>query len=138
MEASLVGVNSIGFSLLDYSFDADFSKCTPFLKSICRHVLDEGMQDAKLLNVNIPVGEIKGIKVCRQGEAKWVEEFQLGTDPRGKKYYWLTGRFENQDPLNDTDINALNDQYISVVPSKHDLTDYLALPSVKSLESITI
>ncbi|NND05457.1 MAG: 5'/3'-nucleotidase SurE [Saprospiraceae bacterium] len=138
MEASLVGVNSIGFSLLDYSFEADFSKSTPFLKAICQRVLDEGMQDAKLLNVNIPVGEIKGIKVCRQGEAKWVEEFQLGTDPRGKKYYWLTGRFENQDPRNDTDINALNDQYISVVPSKHDLTDYPALASIKSLESITI
>lgn len=138
MEASLVGVNSIGFSLLDYSFDADFSKCAPYLKSICKQVLDEGMQEAKLLNVNIPVGDISGIKVCRQGEAKWVEDFQQGTDPRGKKYYWLTGSFENKDPRNDTDINALDQQYISVVPSMHDLTDYPAIAGIKSLESITI
>ncbi len=138
MEASLEGVNSIGFSLLDYSFEADFSQCEPYLRMICSHVLTFGMKKSKLLNVNIPAGEIRGMKVCRQGEAKWVEEFQEGTDPRGKKYYWLTGKFEDHEPMSDTDVHALANNFISIVPSMHDLTDYGALEEIKSFEALNV
>lgn len=136
MEASIEGIRSIGFSLLDYSFDADFEPCKPFLKSICEYVLDDGLQEGGLLNINIPTGSIQGIKVCRQGEAKWVEEFQQGTDPRGEHYYWLTGRFENMDPGDDTDIHALQNGFISVVPSMHDLTHHQVLDHIRPLEKI--
>ncbi len=134
MEASLEGIDSIGFSLLDYSFKADFEKGKPYIEGIIRSVLANGLNGTKLLNVNIPKGDIQGVKVCRQGEARWVEEFQTGQDPRGKNYYWLTGVFENLDGGTDADVHALEKGYISVVPSKHDLTDYEAIAKLKSLE----
>ena len=134
MEASLDGISSIGFSLLDFSFEADFGPCKPFVKKICQHRLENPNDGANLLNVNIPVGQIKGIKLCRQGEARWVEEFQQGNDPRGKPYYWLTGRFENNDPGIDSDIYALENGYISVVPSMHDLTHYVVMDDMRTIE----
>ncbi|MBX2816096.1 MAG: 5'/3'-nucleotidase SurE, partial [Saprospiraceae bacterium] len=94
-------------------------------------------QKSILLNVNIPAKlDIQGIRICRQAEARWVEEFQEGTDPRGEKYYWLTGRFENHDEEEtDTDVYALGQGYISVVPSKHDLTAYEEIIKVSELLS---
>lgn len=137
MEASLEGVNSIGFSLLDYSFQADFTAARIFAATIIQDVLSKGMPGCNLLNVNIPKGSpdsIKGIRVCKQGEGSWVEEFQEGTDPRGQKYYWLTGKFVNMDQSPIADIRALDDNYVSVVPSGHDLTKYPAIDSLKFLE----
>ncbi|MBP9195115.1 MAG: 5'/3'-nucleotidase SurE [Saprospiraceae bacterium] len=137
MEASLEGVNSIGFSLMDYSFQADFTAARKFAATIIHDVLQQGMQGCNLLNVNIPKGspeDIKGIRVCKQGEGSWVEEFQEGTDPRGQKYYWLTGKFVNMDQSPIADIKALDDNYVSVVPSGHDLTKYPAIDTLKFLE----
>lgn len=140
LEASLEGMNSIGFSLLDYSWDADFNPCRPFIKEIMTYVLENGLKDCKLLNVNIPKAEetngIKGIKICRQAEARWVERYVESVDPRGQKYYWLTGDFVNLDEGHDTDVKALEEGYISVVPSGHDLTRYEALEPLKALENL--
>ncbi len=136
MEASLEGINSIGFSLLDYSFDADFEPSKPFVRRIMQFVLDNGLSQTRLLNVNIPKlasGEIKGMKVCRQANARWIEEFVESTDPRGQKYYWLTGQFINEDLGSDTDVHALDNGYISIVPSGHDLTSYGAMPGLSDL-----
>lgn len=133
MEASLEGIDSIGFSLLDYSMEADFSQGANHIKSIIKNQLDNGPKNGQLLNVNIPnvkEAEIKGIKYCRQANARWVEEYQIGKDPNGKEYYWLTGKFVNFDEGNDTDLKALEENYISIVPSKHDLTDYEALEKI--------
>ena len=136
MEASLEGINSIGFSLLDYSFDADFSGAQATVKTIVEKVLKNGLGKTKLLNVNIPklpASEIKGIKVCRQANAQWEETFMEGKDPRGQKYYWLEGKFVNYDNGSDTDIWALEHGYVSVVPSQYDLTDYPALDTIIEL-----
>lgn len=141
MEASLEGIPSIGFSLLDYSHDANFEAAKPFIKELIEWVLENGMAEGNLLNVNIPNlarEEIKGLKVCRQAEARWVEEFSEAEDPRGQKYYWLTGRFVNKDTGDDTDVVALENGYISVVPSMHDLTHYSAIDKVKDIENISI
>jgi 5'-nucleotidase len=136
MEASLEGIDSIGFSFLDYAYDADFTACKHFAKIIIEDVLAHGMKNCKLINVNIPIGkidDIKGIKVCKQGEGNWVEDFQVGIDPRGQKYYWLTGKFENSDENKIADINALEDKYVSIVPSGHDLTIYGAIEPMSFL-----
>lgn len=136
MEASLEGIDAIGFSLLDYSFDADFKQAKIFADKIIREVYHKGLQNCKLLNVNIPsITEIKGIKICRQAKGRWIEEFQEGTDPRGEKYYWLTGKFKYEDTGHDTDIHALSMDYVSVVPSGFDLTAYDALDKMKYLET---
>ncbi len=139
MEASLEGVNSLGFSYLDYSFGADFTASKHFAEIIIADVLKHGLKNCKLLNVNIPQGsieEIKGIKVCKQGEGTWVEEFQEGTDPRGQKYYWLTGKFVNNDTHPLSDVKALDEKYVSVVPSGHDLTIYPALEAMGFLNRL--
>ncbi len=138
MEASLEGVNSIGFSLLDFSFDADFSQAVPYVKKICVEAVSRGLGGTKLLNINIPKGEIRGTRVCKQGEARWVEKFQEGVDPRGKSYYWLTGRFEGTDGDRESDLTALSENYISIVPSMHDLTNHAALKDLEFLENIEI
>lgn len=138
MEASLEGIPSIGFSLLNYDYEASFEHAKPFVRKLMSYVLDHGLEQGSLLNVNLPdlpAEEIKGIRICRQADARWVEEFVESTDPRGRKYYWLTGRFINEDEGEDTDIWALENGYVSVVPSVHDLTNYKAIDRLKPLEN---
>lgn len=138
MEASLEGIPSIGFSFLDYQADADFTACRAYVGKLIEHVLTDGMAEGSLYNVNIPnlpAGQLRGVKVCRQAEARWVEEYQEGHDPRGRPYYWLTGKFVNEDPREDTDANALQAGYVSLVPSHHDLTNYAALDRLQARET---
>lgn len=137
MEASLEGIDSIGFSLLDFEADADFEPGRKWIEQLMRTVLKKGLKGGKLLNVNIPklpAEEIKGLKVCRQSNSRWVEDFQENTDPMGQKYYWLTGTFVTKDNGADTDVWALENGYISVVPSSHDLTDYESVKDGKWME----
>lgn len=139
MEASIEGVESIGFSLEDYSLDANFVMATPWVRRIIEYTLANGLNGAKLLNVNIPhpdKGQINGVKVCRQSEGWWEEEFVEGIDPRGEKFYWLTGNFVTKDILEGTDVHALRNGYISVVPSMHDLTHHQTIPALSPLEKL--
>ncbi len=136
MEASIEGIPSIGFSLLDFSFDANFEPCKPYIQKLCRFMLKHQTK-ANLLNVNFPkmaFEDIKGLKVCRQTEGRWIEEFQENRDPLGRPYYWLTGKFKNMEPeKTDTDIWALDNGYISVVPSFHDLTNHSGIKELNTL-----
>ncbi|WP_407522003.1 5'/3'-nucleotidase SurE [Lacibacter sp. MH-610] len=129
IEASIESIPSIGFSLLNYSMEADFSAAKIYARKIVEQVLAMKKVDKHLcLNVNIPnVGPdlIKGIKVCRQAYAKYEEDFDERLDPTGKKYYWLTGEFKNFDKGTDTDVWALKNNYVSVVPVQFDLTNYV-------------
>jgi len=127
MEASIESIPSIGFSLLDYRFEADFSAAIFYANKIIKTVLENKLDKHLLLNVNIPPvpkKEIKGIRVCKQAYAKYVEDFDERKDPQGKKYYWLTGEFVNFDKSRDTDVWALQHNYVSVVPVQFDLTNY--------------
>ena len=127
MEASIESIPSIGFSLLDYRFEADFSAATYYANQIIKTVLNNKFDKHLLLNVNfpsIPKKEVKGIKICKQAYAKYVEDFDERLDPHGKKYYWLTGEFVNFDKSKDTDVWALQNNYVSVVPVQFDLTNY--------------
>jgi 5'-nucleotidase len=138
MEASLEGVNSIGFSLLDYSWGADFRAAQHYAKEIMEYVLHNGISGCRLLNVNFPrkpLEQIRGVRVCRQADARWKENFVEAADPRGQKYYWLTGEFVNDDLGEDTDVWALENDYVSVVPSGHDLTRHKAIQPLKPIES---
>ena len=125
IEAGIEGIPAIGFSLLDYSWEANFEASKPFVKKITEHVLKHGLPNGVVLNVNIPniaSDAIQGIKVCRQAKANWVEAFDKRKTPQGKDYYWLTGTFVNLDTGEDTDEWALENNYISVVPTQFDLT----------------
>jgi 5'-nucleotidase len=79
------------------------------------------------LNVNIPAvpaNLLNGFKICRQAYAKYEEDFTERKDPSGKNYYWLTGEFVNFDKGKDTDVWALEHNFVSVVPVQFDLTNY--------------
>lgn len=135
LESAIGGVPSIGFSLLDYSHHADFTACGTFVKTIAEKVLTHGLPDGVCLNVNIPAvndHEIKGIKICRQGRSRWVEEFDSRIDPHQRDYYWLTGFFEKLEENEDTDQWALDNNYVSVVPVHFDLTAHYALATLQN------
>ncbi len=137
MEASLEGIRSIGFSLLDFSFEADFSAAKHFGSMIIEKMLAYNSKKNILLNVNIPklpTKEIKGIKICEQGEGVWTEDFKESQDPRGQKYYWLTGSFDADLENTKSDLWALRNGYVSIVPSQHNLTDYESMDSLKNFE----
>ena len=137
VEGALEGIPSIGFSLLDYSHEADFSEGEKYIREITQSVLDNNLPEGVCLNVNIPKSvddkKIKGIKVCRQAKANWVEEFDEREDPKGRKYYWLTGKFVNYDKGDDTDERALENHYISVVPVQFDVTAYHAISKLNNI-----
>ena len=130
VEAGIGGVPAIGFSLLDYSWEANFEDARDFIKKIILNVLENGLPRGVVLNVNIPrlkTEQIKGIKICRQASVRWIEEFDRRTSPQGRVYYWMTGKFINEDVGQDTDEWALENGYISVVPIEFDLTAYHAI-----------
>ena len=137
VEGALEGIPSIGFSLLDYAHNADFSEAEQYIRKITKQVLESGLDDGVCLNVNIPKRiegkEIKGLKVCRQANANWEEEFEERIDPKGRAYYWLTGKFVNYDKGTDTDEWALANHYVSVVPVQFDVTAHSSLVSVNKL-----
>ena len=130
IEAGIEGVPAIGFSLLDYSWNADFSQSKDFIRKITLNALNNGIPKGIVLNVNIPAvkkSDIKGVKICRQAKAYWVEEFDKRKNPLGQEYYWLTGKFVNKDQGEDTDEWALKNNYISIVPVEFDLTAHHAI-----------
>ncbi len=135
VEAGIEGIPAIGFSLLDYDWNADFNPAKKFIKKIAQEVLANGLPEGVVLNVNIPklsANEIKGIKVCRQAKAVWQEKFDKRKTPQGRDYYWLTGEFVNQDKGDDTDEWALENGYISIVPVHFDLTAHHAMQQLNT------
>jgi 5'-nucleotidase len=131
IEGAIEGVPAIGFSLCDYSHKADFSHTHDFVKKITQQVLTKGLPKGVALNVNIPPKRneaIKGIRVCRQANAKWVEDFDQRFDPNGRSYFWMTGNFVNFDKGEDNDEWAIANNYVSVVPCQFDLTAHQAIP----------
>ncbi len=135
LEAGIEGIPAIGFSLLDYNWSANFEPCIDYVKRIAKNVLEEGLQNGVVLNVNIPnfdKADIKGIKVCRQAKANWEEEFDKRTNPMGRDYYWLSGKFINLDKGEDTDEWALKHGYVSIVPVQFDLTAHHAIQNINT------
>lgn len=136
MEASIENIPSVGFSLLDFSVEADFSASREYVHRIVKSLLKSHEKGKHLLlNVNIPavpLDLLNGIKVCRQAYAKYDEDFDERLDPNGNKYYWLTGEFKNFDEKDDTDVWALENNYVSVVPVHFDLTDYKVKKDLES------
>jgi 5'-nucleotidase len=136
VEAAIESIPSIGFSLLDYSIDADFTAAKKIVREIASKVLAKKIDKHLVLNVNIPAVHetmLKGIKVCRQAYAKYEEDFHERKDPHGQKYYWLTGDFINFDKGRDTDVWALAHNYVSVVPVQFDMTHYVIKNKLEQL-----
>jgi len=137
IEATIDGIPAIGFSLNDYSRNADFNAVDDYVRTIIRNVLDNGLPAGICLNVNLPAvpkKEIKGIKVCRQASGRWAEVFDERLDPHNRRYFWLTGVFEDGDTSPDTDSWALANNYVAVVPVHYDLTAHKAIEVIREWE----
>ena len=135
VEAGVEGIPAIGFSLLDYSMEANFDHTTKFVKRITEQVIQNGLPKGVVLNVNFPKEsdeKLKGVKVCRQANARWQEQFDKRQSPQGRDYYWLSGEFINQDEGHETDVEALEENYVSIVPVKFDLTAHEFVKDLKS------
>lgn len=138
IEGCINKIPSAGFSLADFDRDADFSGAQKYVRLVVKNLVMNGLPRGVCLNVNvpsIPVGKIKGVKICRQTDGVWKEKFVKRVDPFGRQYYWLTGFFRNFEAnAADTDEYALQHAYVSVVPVKIDLTDYSSIQKLKELE----
>lgn len=135
VEAGIEGIPAIGFSLLDYEWKANFEPVLSFVKKIALEALENGIPEGVVLNVNLPKlkeNEIKGIKICRQAKAMWVEKFDKRVTPQGRDYYWLTGELLDQDKGEDTDEWALKHGYISIVPVHFDMTAHHAMQQLNT------
>lgn len=127
VEAAIESIPSAGFSLLDHSVEADFTGARKYARLVVQQMLATRLDKHTVLNVNIPAVPtelIKGVRICKQAYAKYEEDFIERSDPTGKKYFWLTGDFVNFDKGRDSDVWALEHNYVSVVPVQFDLTNY--------------
>jgi len=135
VEGAIENIPSIGFSLDNTSPDANFESSMVMVKKITEQLIINKLPNGACLNVNIPDVEfekIKGIKICRQGKANWIEELDERLDPNGQPYYWLSGRFENFESDNqETDTWGLENEYVTIVPVQYDMTAYSVLPDLK-------
>jgi 5'-nucleotidase len=135
-EGAMAGVPSAGFSLCNYEWDADLAPALPNVRTIAERIISRGLPEGVCLNVNIP-GEpdrkIEGIRVCRQANGTWLEDFDQRKDPGGRPYYWLKGQFARIDDGEDTDEWALEHGYVAVVPVHFDFTAPHALTLLKDL-----
>lgn len=135
VEGAVENIPAIGFSLMDHSRDANFEPAKQVIKAVVAKALEKGVEAHTCLNVNIPAtsyDQLKGIKVCRQAHAFWDDAFEKRTDPHGEDYFWMTGKFRNHDKGDDTDVWALENNYVSVVPVQYDMTAHRSIADLKS------
>lgn len=133
VEGALEGIPSIGFSLLDHDPKADFDASKFYAHKITSELIKNGLTKGVCLNVNIPklpITEIRGMRVCRQARASWEDKFDKRQDPFGQYYYWLTGKFANYDGGEDTDVYAVDEKYVSIVPTQFDMTAHHAISEI--------
>jgi 5'-nucleotidase len=131
IEGAIEGTPAIGFSLCDFSYSADFSHTEEYIRKITLQVLEKGLPKGVALNVNFPAKSdlpLRGVRICRQANAKWVEDFDMRLDPNGRKYFWMLGNFVNFDKGEDNDEWAIANNYVAVVPVQFDLTAHSAIP----------
>lgn len=131
-EGCMKYIPSVAFSICDYRLDADFSPMRPLVRQVVKRVLSEGLPRGVCLNVNFPVGEVKGVRICRMAYGTWGRELVKCHHPRGYDYYWMVGQYTNDEPdADDTDNWALTHGYAAITPTSIDLTSYETIESLR-------
>ncbi|MBA3352692.1 MAG: 5'/3'-nucleotidase SurE [Blastocatellia bacterium] len=133
MEATILGLPGLAFSLVA-SRTHDFTESAKVANAVTRKALAEGLPDWTLLNINIPKGTPKGIRVTRQGFKEAKPVISEHTDPRGKLYYWIGEVRAGFRAEGGTDFEAVDEGYVSVTPMRSDLTNHAALEGMKGWE----
>lgn len=136
LEATILGVSGMAISLVARDH-FDFTEAARFSQLAVRKILAEGLPEGTLLNVNVPPGEIKGVKVTRQGIKNARPVITEHIDPRGKPYFWIGEQYFRSNAEDGTDYRAIEDGYISVTPLKSDMTDHGSLTQIGSWSYLT-
>jgi 5'-nucleotidase len=132
IEGCVFNIPSIAFSLCDFNPDADFTVPKEVARKLAKKVLEVGLPKGICLNVNIPVGEVKGLKVTTQTQGKWVNEYHCSKDGINRDVFWMTGNFENWETENENnDEWALANGYAAAVPVKIDMTAYELIDEIR-------
>ena len=131
LEATILGVPGVALSLVARE-NFDFHEAAKFAVTAVRKVLTEGLPEGTLLNINLPPGEIKGVRVTRQGIKNARPVISEHIDPRGKAYFWIGEEYFNKNSADGTDYQAIEQGYVSVTPLKSDMTDHSALTAIET------
>src|SRR5438874_3828697 len=129
LEATILGVPGLAFSLVARE-NFDFTEAARFAVVAVRKVLTEGLPEGTLLNVNVPPGEIRGVRVTRKGIKDARPIITEHIDPRGKAYYWIGEEYFNSASEDGTDYSAVEAGCISVTPMRSDMTNHNALDAL--------
>lgn len=135
VEGAMENIPSIGFSLCDFSADADFTGAKKVVEEVTEMVLRNDFPPHICLNVNIPkvsAEEIKGIQVCKQAAAFWDDRLEKRQDAMGNDYYWLTGKFQEIEVEKNTDLYYIKHNYATIVPTQFDMTAYNVIDELKN------
>ncbi len=134
LEGCMKYIPSLAFSLCTHDWFADFESLRPYIRKIVRKVLDDGLPKGVCLNVNFPVvDQFKGVRICRMASGTWDNEVVKCRHPRGYDYWWMVGRYTNDEPeAEDTDNWALRHGYIAITPTKIDITSYEMIEQMKN------
>jgi 5'-nucleotidase len=133
IEATVLGVPGIAFSLVA-SRSYDFSQCAVVAAKVVRKALADGLPEFTFLNVNVPKGVPKGIKITSQGFKAARPVISEHIDPRGKPYYWIGEVREGFRAEGGTDFEAVDEGYVSVTPMRADLTNYAVMEDLRDWE----
>jgi 5'-nucleotidase len=123
-EGAFLGIRSAAMSL-DTRQSPDFRFAARFSREIIRFIVQAGLRERTALNVNIPalpIEQIAGVRITRQGVGRFKERFDKRTDPRGNIYYWLSGEKPAEEGIPDSDAKALRERWITITPVSYDLT----------------
>ena len=133
LESTILGVPGLAFSLV-VNRNHDFMAAAKVAGEMVAKALREKLPEGTLLNVNVPKGEPKGIRVTKQGFKDSRPVISEHTDPRGKLYYWIGEQRLGFHPEGGTDFEAIDEGYVSVTPMRSDLTDYKSIKILKTWE----
>lgn len=136
LEATILGVPGLAFSLVARE-NFDFTFAAEFAAHAVRRVLKEGLPEGTLLNINLPPGAVRGVRVTRQGIKNARPIITEHHDPRGKKYYWIGEEIASGERAEGTDYFAIEQGFVSITPMRSDMTDHRALSELSLWNSNT-
>lgn len=136
LEATILGVPGLAFSLVARE-NFDFTEAARFAVTAVRKSLVERLPEGTLLNINIPPGAIKGVRVTRQGLKNARPVISEHIDPRGKPYFWIGEEYFSSDREDGTDYHAIEQGFVSVTPLRSDMTDHRALTAIDTWNYIS-
>jgi len=138
IEGTILNIPSFAISLVTgekHTQHLHLETASSFAIKIGRYILENSLPTDTLLNINIPnrdKSKIPGVKFTRQGKMVYNNAIREVHDPRGKRHYWIGGSQLYEESIKDTDIQAIQDGYISITPIHLDLTNYEALKFLQS------